>query len=50
LVISQQLEIKRVIGSEHNVWMADGGLEGQIPPGDTSLSQEETLDLKALIQ
>lgn len=50
LVISQQLEIKRVIGSENNVGIADCGLEWQIPQGDTSLSQKETLDLKALIQ
>lgn len=50
LVISQQLEIKCVIGSENNVGIADCGLEWQIPPGDTSLSQKEMLDLKTLIQ
>lgn len=48
LVISQQLEIKCVIGSENNVGIADCGLEWQIPLGDTSLSQKETLDLKAM--
>lgn len=50
LVISQQLEINHVIGSENNMRIADCGLKWQIPPGDTSLSQKEMLDLKALIQ
>lgn len=50
LVISQQLEIKRVIRNENNVGIADCGLERQIPLGDTSLSKKGALDLKALIQ
>lgn len=37
-----------MIGSENNVGIADCGLEWQIPLGDTSLSQKETLDLKAM--
>lgn len=40
--------MKRVIGSENNVGISDCGLEGQIPPGDTSLSQKEMLDLKGV--